>query len=169
MGSDFTNLGVWRMSNGVSMYWGGNFCGPGWGYTRQDVENRTIAAIPEAVDAIDRACKAHDQCYADNGYFMKMCNVKLASDLRAIVLDPGETMQRRRDAYVMAAIFEIEARRLDWVLRPTSETYQALYVFMSGAWARTSRTMESVINEAYLRVCSQAAAGQGLSPAGVCR
>jgi hypothetical protein len=46
----------------------GNWCGPGHG-----------SGTP--VDAVDDACRRHDQCYAKNGYFNCNCDAKLLADL----------------------------------------------------------------------------------------
>ncbi len=107
---------------GYSTYRGGRYCGPGWGFVRQDVERGKIAALPDALDAIDEACRHHDQCYHDNGWWSQQCNVRLAAELAVIVRSPMSTPQQRVDAAVMAAVFAIEAVGVDPWLRPASDS-----------------------------------------------
>lgn len=109
----------------TSTYRGGNFCGPGWGFTRQDVEAGKVAELPAAIDAIDAACQRHDQCYDDHGYFTRICNVSLATDLTIIVISKSSTPQQRYDAAIMAAIFATEAQ-IDPALKLGHQAYQAL-------------------------------------------
>lgn len=138
---------------GTSTYAGGNYCGPGWGFTRQDVEAGKVAQLPEAVDAIDRACKAHDQCYADNGYLTLKCNVALAAELKKIVLSPTSTTQQRIDAYIMAAVFEWEARHVDpavFVVRDV--LYRKLWLFIVARWNRGKTEMETILFDAYMQL-----------------
>jgi len=111
-----TRLEARRMPNGISTYRGGLYCGPGWGFVREDVTSGRIAQLPEAIDAIDRACRRHDQCYDDHGYFTMGCNLRLAADLVAVVRSPDSTVQQRLDATIMAAIFEVEALTVDVVV-----------------------------------------------------
>jgi len=110
----FTRL-EWRKmpGGGVSTYRGGRYCGPGWGFTRDDVVSGRIRELPAAIDAIDAACRSHDQCYADRGYFTAECNRALASDLLEVILSKDSTAQQRIDAAIMAAIFEVESLTLD--------------------------------------------------------
>lgn len=124
-GAGLTRLEAQFMpSGGISTYRGGNFCGPGWGFTKQDVENGQI--MPEAFDVIDAACQRHDQCYADYGYFTERCNVQLASELSAIIKSPKSTPQQRYDAAVMAALFETEAHTLDRAVSAQRTALQSL-------------------------------------------
>lgn len=112
-----------RPEGGTSTYRGGNFCGPGWGITKKDVEAGKI--MPAAIDAIDAACQHHDQCYDDHGYFTQKCNVRLATDLTKIIVSTSSTPQQRYDAAIMAAIFATEAK-IDPALKLGHEGYQAL-------------------------------------------
>ena len=100
-------------AGGLSTYDGGYYCGPGWGFTREDVESGKLAELPEAIDAIDRACKAHDQCYLDDGYFSQSCDRLLIGDLKTVVADPKASDQQRRDAAIMAAYFYIQINTIE--------------------------------------------------------
>ena len=55
-------------AEGLSLPVYGNWCGPGHG-----------SGTP--IDAIDAACKRHDQCYDRKGYFDCQCDAKLISEL----------------------------------------------------------------------------------------
>lgn len=156
-------------AGGTSTYEGGMYCGPGWGYVRQDVTSGRIAELPEAIDAIDRACRSHDQCYQDNGYLTLKCNVRLASELLLIVADPKSTPQQRNDAYVMAAIFQLEAMTLDAAVFVPKEGYRKLHTLIVATWDKGTRTMASIIQEAHIRLCSEAAKGAAFGGADVCR
>ncbi|MBK9386631.1 MAG: hypothetical protein IPN34_17600 [Planctomycetes bacterium] len=94
---------------GVITYRGGRHCGPGWG-SLQDYW----------FDPIDKACRAHDQCYREFGWFTKECNLQLMADLVAVAAAPESTRQQRVDALVMAAFFATEAELVDPWLRPAS-------------------------------------------------
>jgi hypothetical protein len=39
---------------------------------------------PIALDKVDLACKNHDKCYDDFGYFNKNCDLQIMKDLRLI-------------------------------------------------------------------------------------
>ena len=39
---------------------------------------------PIAIDEVDLACKNHDKCYDDFGYFNKNCDLKILKDLKLI-------------------------------------------------------------------------------------
>lgn len=109
-----TNLEFSRKTpDGISTYKKGLYCGPGWGFTYQDVLDGKIKKLPEAVDAIDAACKAHHQCYKDNGYFTQGCNLVLSVDLVKIISAESSTNQQRIDAVIMAAIFFVETQTID--------------------------------------------------------
>ena len=41
-------------------------------------------SFPLPIDKVDFACKNHDSCYANNGYFNKNCDIKIIEELRAI-------------------------------------------------------------------------------------
>lgn len=98
---------------GTSTYKGGNYCGPGWGFTYQDILDGKIKKMPAAIDAIDEACKAHDDCYAEHGYFTQGCNLVLTVDLVKVVLSDSSRPEQRADAVIMAAIFFIESQTID--------------------------------------------------------
>ena len=114
-----------RPEGGTSTYQGGRYCGPGWGFTKQDVEAGKVAELPAAIDAIDAACQRHDQCYEDHGYFTQRCNVHLATELTGIIISKSATPQQRYDAAIMAAIFATEAQ-VDPTLKFGHTTYQSL-------------------------------------------
>lgn len=97
----------------VSTYQGGNYCGPGWGFTYRDILDGKIQKMPQAVDAIDEACKAHDYCYQENGYLTQGCNLVLTYDLVNVVVDDKSTAQQRLDAVIMAAVFFVESQLVD--------------------------------------------------------
>jgi hypothetical protein len=53
----------------------GNYCGPL--YPPKGMN-------PIALDAVDLACKNHDKCYDNFGYFNKNCDLQIMKDLRLI-------------------------------------------------------------------------------------
>ena len=53
----------------------GNYCGPLY---------PPKGMSPLALDGVDLACKNHDQCYGDQGYFNKNCDLQIMKDLRLI-------------------------------------------------------------------------------------
>jgi len=53
----------------------GNYCGPL--YPPKGMN-------PIALDAVDLACKNHDKCYDDFGYFSKNCDFQIIKDLQLI-------------------------------------------------------------------------------------
>lgn len=114
---DFSKLSWSKKSSvigrGTSTYRGGNYCGPGWGFTYRDILDGKIAKMPAAVDAIDEACMLHDYCYAENGYFTQGCNLVLTVNLVDVVTNASSTPQQRLDAALMAAVFFIESQTLD--------------------------------------------------------
>lgn len=131
-----SRLEVRRMpKGGISTYRGGRYCGPGWGWSfvRKDVESGKIAHMPEAIDVIDDACRRHDQCYDDNGWFFRDCNVRLARELVEIVRAPTNTAQQRMDAAVMAAVFAVEADGIDPWLRPAVDLASAVRLRLCAA------------------------------------
>jgi hypothetical protein len=83
-----------KSSGGISTYQGGLYCGPGWGFTIEDVRSGKIKELPTAIDAIDAACKTHDQCYQDHGYFTQQCNVSLAVNLVEVIRSPSSSKQQ---------------------------------------------------------------------------
>jgi len=112
-------------NGGLSVYKPGYYCGPGWGFTKQDIVSGRIKQLPGAYDAIDNACKNHDQCYADNGYFSLSCDFRLVGNLAEIVTSPNSSSQKRLDAAVMAAYFAIEIQ-VDPKLRTVVDIYHLL-------------------------------------------
>lgn len=125
---------------GISTYYGGHYCGPGWGFVRADVESGRIRELPEAIDAIDAACKTHDQCYADHGYFTGACNQRLAHDLVTVLIARDSTAQMRVDAAIMAGIFQFEALTLDVFV----DSYRDLRDSFERLW-RENLSMEAII------------------------
>ena len=111
--SSATNLQVKRTSNGYSTYKRGIYCGPGWGFTYQDLLDGKIKQMPKAIDAIDEACRLHDTCYYENGYLTQGCNLVLSVNLAKVVVDPKSTPEQRVDAALMAAIFFLESQSID--------------------------------------------------------
>jgi hypothetical protein len=69
--------------------------------------------MPQAIDAIDEACRMHDYCYEENGYLTQGCNLVLSYDLMQIVVNQKSSPQQRLDAVLMAAVFFIESQTLD--------------------------------------------------------
>ena len=66
-----SRLELRRKENGLSTYREGIYCGPGWGFTIEDVKSGKIQDLPGAFDAIDQACRLHDQCFMN----ATACNV----------------------------------------------------------------------------------------------
>jgi hypothetical protein len=85
----------------------------GWGFTYKDILDGTIREMPQAIDAIDEACRMHDYCYEENGYLTQGCNLVLSYDLMQIVVNQKSSPQQRLDAVLMAAVFFIESQTLD--------------------------------------------------------
>ncbi|MBR1232021.1 hypothetical protein [Bradyrhizobium sp. AUGA SZCCT0182] len=108
-----TNLQIKKNPNGYSTYRKGVYCGPGWGFTYQDLLDGKIKQMPKAIDAIDEACRLHDTCYQENGYVTQGCNLVLSADLAKVVIDPKSTPEQRVDAAIMAAIFFLESQSID--------------------------------------------------------
>lgn len=98
---------------GTSTYRGGVYCGPKWGFTYKDILDGRIRDLPTAVDAIDEACKLHDYCYEENGYFTQGCNLVLTVDLVKVAIGKDSTPQQRLDAVLMAAVFFVESQTID--------------------------------------------------------
>jgi hypothetical protein len=138
----FSRLEWNRMpAGGISTYHGGAYCGPGWGFTADDVASGRLRELPHAIDAIDAACRRHDQCYADRGYFAQDCNLALSRDLVAILLSKGSSYQQRLDAAVMAGVFGLEALIVDPVVgeyRQLRNSFETLF--------RQGFSMEAIIN-----------------------
>ena len=111
-----TKLGYEKKPKGVSTYKGGLYCGPEWGYTYQDILDGKISKLPDAIDAIDEACKNHDYCYQENGYLTQGCNLVLTVDLVKVITNESSTGQQRLDAAIMAALFFIESQSVDLVV-----------------------------------------------------
>ena len=53
----------------------GNYCGP---------LHPPKGMNPLAFDEVDLACKNHDKCYDDYGYFNKNCDLQIMKDLKLI-------------------------------------------------------------------------------------
>jgi hypothetical protein len=140
---------------GVSTYIGGVYCGPGWGFTKEDVISGKIRSLPKAIDAIDEACKHHDQCYQDYGYFWQSCNVGLAHDLVKVITDPKSSSQQRMDATIMAAIFSIEAKYVDTLAYSGSFSYKYLKSSIENLWKNGNLTMEQVMNQMEHEILNQ--------------
>lgn len=91
---------------GLNVRKGGNFCGPKYGATKQDVEAGKIKELPLPLDRIDGVCMVHDQCYEDTGYFNPECDLRMMNSLLTQVFgDSGGTTQEKVDAFVMSSYF----------------------------------------------------------------
>ena len=53
----------------------GNYCG-------FDYPKRGVYPIP--IDKIDLACKNHDKCYDQNGFFNKKCDENIINELKSV-------------------------------------------------------------------------------------
>ena len=133
-----------KASAAASTYKGGSYCGPGWGFTYQDILDGRVRELPRAIDAIDEACKLHDYCYQENGYFTQGCNLVLTYDLVQVVLDRKSSGQQRIDAVVMAAIFLIESQTIDLGVLAKREIAEMKNRLL-GHVARSGATLESAI------------------------
>jgi hypothetical protein len=51
----------------------GNYCGP---------LHPPKGMNPVAIDGVDNACKNHDKCYENYGYFNKNCDLKIIENLK---------------------------------------------------------------------------------------
>jgi len=151
---DFSKLSWQTKTNlkgaGTSTYKGGMYCGPGWGFTYQDILDGKISKLPAAVDAIDEACKAHDYCYTENGYFTQGCNLVLTYDLVKVVTSPGSTAQQRLDATLMAALFFIESQTLDIGVLARDEVVR-LKARLEGLMTQSAMTLEQAITNVLLK------------------
>ena len=99
--------------DGLSVYRDGIYCGPGWGFTIDDVKSGRIREMPEAFDAIDGACRLHDQCFMDHGYFSLSCDLALNRRLTQVVFALDSTPGQRFDAVIMAAYFVVQTALID--------------------------------------------------------
>lgn len=65
----------------------GEFCGPNIPTLKTQGINDRYAEIEsiQAIDSIDDACKKHDVCYMDNGYYDESCDKKLIDDIGNIL------------------------------------------------------------------------------------
>jgi hypothetical protein len=91
---------------GLNVRQGGNYCGPKYGATKQDVESGKLKELPLPLDRIDGVCMVHDQCYEDTGYFNPVCDAEMIKSLLTLVHgDPNATMAEKLDAYVMSSYF----------------------------------------------------------------
>ncbi|GJD56739.1 hypothetical protein [Methylobacterium dankookense] len=146
-----TNLEYNKKENGgVSTYKKGVYCGPGWGYTYRDILDGKIKTMPAAVDAIDNACKAHDECYAEHGYFTQGCNLVLTVDLVKVVTSADSTPQQRADAAIMAAIFFIESQTID-LGKMSKQQYDAMRDRIVGYMGQSANTLEQAIQRELMR------------------
>ena len=132
---------------GTSTYAGGLYCGPGWGFTKEDVISGKIKELPKAIDAIDEACAIHDQCYQDYGYFAPWCNEALAMNLVKVIKNPKSTPQQRMDAVIMAAIFQIEVIKIDPLVYPSLASYSFLKTHINSLWKSGNLTLGQIINQ----------------------
>jgi hypothetical protein len=130
--------------DGTSTYKNGNYCGPGWGFTYHDILDGKIKEMPAAIDAIDEACKRHDLCYHENGYFTQECNTVLTVDLVKVISSGSSTPQQRLDAALMAAIFAYEAIVIDGKLKPAALTVQQLNKIRDRMLAHIANGMASM-------------------------
>jgi hypothetical protein len=137
-------------SNATSTYKGGNYCGPGWGFTYKDILDGRVRQLPAAIDAIDEACKVHDYCYEENGYFTQGCNLVLTYDLVKVVVSKDASPQQRVDAVLMAAIFFIESQTIDLGVM-AKEKVSELKNRLEGLIAHSAMTLEQAINKELLR------------------
>jgi hypothetical protein len=151
---DFTKLEwskkVTVSKDAVSTYKGGKYCGPGWGFTYKDILDGKIRQLPGAVDAIDEACKLHDYCYEENGYFTQGCNLVLTYDLVGVVINTGSTPQQRLDAVLMAAVFFIESQTVDLAVLAKDKMIE-LRNRLEGVLATSTMTLEQAITNELLR------------------
>jgi hypothetical protein len=119
---DVKNVSLSPRSISISTYRGGAYCGPGWGFTIEEIKGKGIASMPGTIDAIEAACKMHDACYARAGYFSEPCDQELVANMLRIVKDPKSPRHLQVDAAVMAAVFQFEALVSD----PVFKRYQEL-------------------------------------------
>lgn len=135
---------------GVSTYKGGNYCGPGWGFTYKDILDGRIRQLPAAVDAIDEACKLHDYCYEENGHLTQGCNLVLTVDLVKVATSADSTPQQRLDAVLMAAIFFIESQTIDLGVLAKNKVNE-LRTRLEGVLAEAGMTLEMAITKELMR------------------
>lgn len=65
----------------------GNYCGPKY---------PPAGSTPVPVDEVDNACKKHDGCYEENGYFNQECDRQIIADLKMIKpKTPQEKLSRK--------------------------------------------------------------------------
>ncbi len=77
-------IGCAHSQNQEGFYSYGNFCGLGHPDVRKSdvyTEAQLLQEIP-ALDQLDAICKAHDICYATNGYFQKNCDENFIRSVR---------------------------------------------------------------------------------------
>ena len=136
-----------KTGQGVSTYAGGLYCGPGWGFTKEDVVSGKITTLPKAIDAIDEACAIHDQCYQDYGYFSSSCNEGLALNLVKIIKNPKSSSQQRLDAVIMAAIFHLEAKKVDPIVSSAKFSYSFMKIQITSLWKSGNRTLGQIMTQ----------------------
>ncbi|HEX2555930.1 MAG TPA: hypothetical protein VHL98_19695 [Microvirga sp.] len=153
--SGASNLEMSRKPNGgISTYKKGLYCGPGWGFTIQDLLDGKIKEMPKAIDAIDEACRLHDTCYQEHGYFTQGCNLVLTVDLVKVVFSNSSTPNQRVDAAIMAAIFLVESQTID-LGKMAKQEYDRMRDRMIGYLGESTHTLEQAINrEMMLRTAS---------------
>lgn len=142
--TNFTRLEWTKKTAGVSTYASGIYCGPGWGFTYQDLLDGRIKEMPKAIDAIDEACRLHDTCYHEHGYLTQGCNLVLVVDLVKVVVADGSSPQQRVDATVMAAIFLIESQTID-LGKMAFDEVERVRVRILGFLAQNYATMQQAI------------------------
>ena len=99
--------------SGLNVRQGGNYCGPKYGATKQDVEAGKVKELPLPLDRIDGVCMVHDQCYEDTGYFNPECDLEMIKSLLTQVHgDPNATMAEKIDAYVMSSYFAAQVTQV---------------------------------------------------------
>ena len=138
-----------KPNGGISTYKGGNYCGPGWGFTYKDVLDGTISKLPKAIDAIDEACKAHDYCYEENGYFTQGCNLVVTYDLVQVVVGEQSSPSERLDAAIMAAVFYVESQSWDVVVltaEQATKMWQRIHSFISIQGATFETAIKKELN-----------------------
>ncbi len=73
----------------VSVPLHGNWCGPGHG-------------SGNPIDKIDKACKVHDECYDNRGYFDCKCDQELVLALPAAIRDTSCAKARAKGTLILA-------------------------------------------------------------------
>ena len=79
------NISTNLTRDGIPFY--GNWCGPGHG-------------SGDPIDALDAACRTHDICYGDYGYFNCQCDYDLLLDIYLIKADLSPTQLTAAEAII---------------------------------------------------------------------